>query len=56
VKVVPAAGEGMIRLHGELWRAFSSQAIAEGKPAKVLKVEGLRVQVAPAEPSADARN
>jgi len=56
VKVVPAAGEGMIRLHGELWRAFSSQAIAEGKSVKVLKVEGLRVQVAPMEPSADMRN
>jgi membrane-bound serine protease (ClpP class) len=56
VKVVPAAGEGMIRLHGELWRAFSSQAIAEGRSVKVLKVEGLRVQVAPTEPSADSRN
>ena len=56
VKAVPAAGEGMIRLRGELWRAFSSQAIVEGKSAKVLKVEGLRVQVAPTEPSADARN
>jgi len=56
VKVVPASGEGMIRLRGELWRAFSSQAIAEGKSVKVLKVEGLRVQVAPTEPSADSRN
>ena len=56
VKVVPAAGEGMIRLHGELWRAFSSQAIAEGRSVKVLRVEGLRVQVAPTEPSADTRN
>lgn len=56
VKVVPAAGEGMIRLRGELWRAFSSQPIPEGKSVKVLKVEGLRVQVAPTEPSVDARN
>ena len=56
VKVIPAAGEGMIRLRGELWRALSSQAIAEGKSVRVLKVEGLRVQVAPTEPSVDTRN
>jgi membrane-bound serine protease (ClpP class) len=49
VKTVPAVGEGMIRLHGELWRAFSSQEIADGKSVKVIKVEGLRVEVAPAE-------
>ncbi len=55
VKAVPVAGEGMIRLRGELWRAFSSQTIAEGKSAKVLKVEGLRVQVAATEPT-DTRN
>ncbi len=56
VKTVPPAGEGMIRLHGELWRAFSSQAIVEGKSARVLKVEGLRVQVAPTETSTNTRN
>lgn len=49
VKTVSAAGEGMIRLHGELWRAFSSQEIADGKSVKVIKVDGLRVEVAPAE-------
>ena len=56
VKAVPAAGEGMIRLHGELWRAFSSQAIADGKSVRVIKVEGLRVQVAPTEASGNTRN
>lgn len=56
VKAVPAAGEGMIRLHGELWRAFSPQAIPEGKSVKVLKVEGLRVHVAPTGTSADTQN
>ncbi len=55
VKAVPAAGDGMIRLHGELWRAFSSQEIAHGKSVKVIKVEGLRVEVAPAERSAETR-
>jgi len=56
VKTVSPSREGLIRLHGELWRAFASEPIMEGKSAKVLKVEGLRVQVAPAEPSADAQN
>ncbi len=55
VKAVPAAGDGMIRLHGELWQAFSSQEIAHGKSVKVIKVEGLRVEVAPAERSAETR-
>jgi len=55
VKAVPAAGDGMIRLHGELWRAFSSQEIAHGKSVKVIKVEGLRVEVAPAERPAETR-
>jgi len=56
VRAVPAAGEGMIRLHGELWRASSSQAIPDGKTVRVVKVEGLRVQVAPAESSPDKGN
>jgi len=32
-----------------LWRAFSSQEIGEGKSVRVVKVEGLRVEVAPVE-------
>jgi membrane-bound serine protease (ClpP class) len=45
-----AAGtEGMIRVHGELWRAESSQPIEEGETVKVLRVEGLKLYVEPAE-------
>jgi membrane-bound ClpP family serine protease len=39
----------MIRWRGELWQAFSSQEIGEGKAVRVLKRQGLRVEVAPAE-------
>lgn len=53
VKAVPAAGEGMIRVHGELWRAFASQTIPDGKTVRVVKVQGLRVEIAPAESKAD---
>jgi len=49
IKPVAAGGEGMIRWRGELWRAFSSQEIGEGKSVRVVKVEGLRVEVAPVE-------
>jgi membrane-bound serine protease (ClpP class) len=41
--------EGMIRVHGELWQAVSSQPVAPGKPVKVLRVEGLKLAVEPLE-------
>jgi membrane-bound serine protease (ClpP class) len=41
--------EGMIRIHGELWRAFSAQPVAEGKPVRVVKIEGLKLYVEPVE-------
>ncbi len=49
IKPVAAGAEGMIRWRGELWRAFSSQEIGEGKSVRVMRVEGLRVEVAPVE-------
>lgn len=51
VVVSPAGanGEGMIRVHGELWRAISAQALSTGQNVKVLRVEGLKLHVAPAE-------
>jgi len=49
IKPVAAGAEGMIRWRGELWRAFSSQEIGEGKSVRVTRVEGLRVEVAPVE-------
>jgi len=45
-----AAGEeGMIRVHGELWKAESSQAVEEGNRVKILRVEGLKLYVESAE-------
>jgi membrane-bound serine protease (ClpP class) len=47
---VPAGGEGMIRLHGELWRATSKEQLAQGAKVRVLRVNGLTVDVQPITP------
>jgi membrane-bound serine protease (ClpP class) len=39
--------EGMIRIHGELWRASSKQNIPVGERVRVLRVEGLKLDVEP---------
>jgi membrane-bound serine protease (ClpP class) len=44
-----AAREGMVRVHGELWRAVAPQAVAEGATVRIVSVEGLAVHVEPAE-------
>jgi membrane-bound serine protease (ClpP class) len=51
VATVPlqAGAEGMVRVHGELWRAESSQPVKEGMAIKVLGVEGLKLYVEPVE-------
>jgi len=41
--------EGMIRIHGELWRAISSHPVPEGKPVRVVRIEGLKLYVEPVE-------
>jgi membrane-bound serine protease (ClpP class) len=46
--------EGMIRIHGELWRAVSAQPVPEGKPVRVLRVEGLKLYVEPVDAPAAA--
>jgi membrane-bound serine protease (ClpP class) len=46
---LPAGTEGMIRVHGELWRAISSQTVPEGMPVRVRSVEGLKLHVEPEE-------
>jgi membrane-bound serine protease (ClpP class) len=45
---LPAGGEGMIRIHGELWRAIAKDAVAEGTKVRVLRVNGLKLEVEPA--------
>jgi len=49
-----AGTEGMIRVHGELWRAESSEPVQEGETVKVLRVEGLKLYVEPAGVAAPA--
>jgi membrane-bound serine protease (ClpP class) len=39
--------QGMVRLHGELWRAVGNQAIPSGAPGRVTRVEGLTLHVVP---------
>jgi membrane-bound serine protease (ClpP class) len=51
VSNLAAGTEGMIRVHGELWRAISQREVAEGKSVRVTSVEGLRLHVDP-EPAA----
>ncbi len=41
--------EGMIRIHGELWRASSRVSVAKGQSVRVVRVDGLTLQVEPAE-------
>jgi membrane-bound serine protease (ClpP class) len=50
----PDSPEGMIRIHGELWRAISTQPVAEGKSVRVLRIDGLKLYVEPIESSAAA--
>jgi membrane-bound serine protease (ClpP class) len=54
VKLLQSGAEGMIQVHGELWRAESSQPVQEGKTVKVLRVEGLKLYVEPADVAASA--
>ena len=48
----PAAFQGMVRLHGELWRAVAPVAIPAGAQVRVVSVTGLTVHVTPAESAA----
>jgi membrane-bound serine protease (ClpP class) len=40
--------EGLIRIHGESWRAISATDVAAGGAVKVQRLEGLRLHVLPA--------
>jgi membrane-bound serine protease (ClpP class) len=44
---LPAGGEGMIRVHGELWSAVSKENIPAGAKVRVLRVDGLKLEVEP---------
>lgn len=44
---LPAGGEGMVRVHGELWQAFAKEGIAVGTKVRVLRIDGLTLEVEP---------
>jgi membrane-bound serine protease (ClpP class) len=44
---IGAGSEGMIRVHGELWRATSSHSVVEGAAVRVVRMEGLKLYVEP---------
>jgi membrane-bound serine protease (ClpP class) len=48
ITAIPAGGEGMIRIHGELWRASSREDIQQGATVRVLRVNGLKLEIEPA--------
>src|SRR5258707_14241510 len=45
VAIVPlaAGAEGMVRVHGELWKAESSKSVHEGETGRGFRVEGLKL-------------
>jgi len=44
---LPGQGEGMVRVHGELWRATAALPVPEGALVRVTRVEGLKLFVEP---------
>ena len=54
VEPLPAGAEGMVRVHGELWRAESSKPVQEGEPVRILRVQGLKLYVEPADVAVSA--
>lgn len=52
VKLLQSGAEGMIRVHGELWRAESAQPVQEGRAVRIVRVEGLKLYVEPADEAA----
>jgi membrane-bound serine protease (ClpP class) len=45
---------GLVRVHGELWSAESSRPVQEGESVRILRVEGLKLYVEPAEAAISA--
>jgi membrane-bound serine protease (ClpP class) len=47
VSAASAGVEGMIRVHGELWQAVSTEPVSAGAAVRVVRVEGLKLHVEP---------
>jgi membrane-bound serine protease (ClpP class) len=43
----PAVGRGLVRVHGELWRAASARALTKGTRVRIVRVDGLTLHVEP---------
>ena len=54
VEPLPAGAEGMVRVHGELWRAESSKPVQQGETVRILRVEGLKLYIEPADVAVSA--
>jgi membrane-bound serine protease (ClpP class) len=44
---LPGGGEGMVRIHGELWRAGAKENVPVGAKVRVLRIDGLKLEVEP---------
>jgi membrane-bound serine protease (ClpP class) len=49
VKPLQSGAEGMIRVHGELWQAQAAEPVEEGQTVRIVRVEGLKLYVEPAD-------
>ena len=56
VSALKEGAEGMIRVHGELWQAISTQPAPSGAAVRVLRVEGLKLYVEPEKASGGANS
>ena len=45
----PGTYQGMVRMHGELWRAVARESLPAGAEVRVTRVEGLTMHVSPVE-------
>jgi membrane-bound serine protease (ClpP class) len=49
VKLLQSGAEGLVRVHGELWQAEAAEPVPEGKAVRIVRVEGLKLYVEPAD-------
>jgi len=54
VGAIPAGGEGMVRVHSELWQAGAAKEIPDEAAVRVVRVQGLKIVVERA-PDVDAK-
>lgn len=55
VSGLKAGVEGMVRIHGETWKALSQRDVLPGSAVRVLRIEGLKLYVGPVDDSTSAK-